>query len=262
MTWQTLLIRTDGAAAYLTLNRPEQFNTLNAIMIDELREYFSLLKYDEEVRVVVVQGAGRHFCAGLDLKDPTNVSSSMAEAMRLQRKLSELIISMRRCPQPVIAKIHGAASGGGFAIALAADVRFAADDARMNVAMARIGVTGCDLGISYFLPRAVGSSNAAEVMMGGRFIDAQRALRIGLVSDVAPREELQTPVAAMVADMLQMSPLGLSMTKEALNMSQDAGSLEAVIAVEDRQQVLCTGAYMKEGVAAFLEKRSPRYSDE
>jgi enoyl-CoA hydratase/carnithine racemase len=131
----------------------------------------------------------------------------------------------------------------------------------MNVAMARVGLTGCDMGISYFLPRAIGTSNAAELMMGGRFINAQRALRTGLVSEIAPREQLDALADAMAADMLRMAPLALRLTKDGLNLSQDAGGLDAAIAVEDRNQVLCIGPYLKEGASAFLEKRAPNYAD-
>jgi enoyl-CoA hydratase len=260
-TYQTLAIRADGPVDHLTLNRPDQFNAICSTMLAELHDYFSRLDEDESVRVVVLRGAGRHFCAGLDLKDPANLPDTLGKRMRMQRSLSKLIVRMRRCPQPIVAVAHGAASGGGFALALASDVRFAAEDARFNVAMARIGMTGCDVGISYFLPRAIGPANAAELMMGGRFLAAQKALRVGLVSEVAPREDLEPLVAEMVADMVQMSPLGLRLTKEALNMSQDAGSLEAVIAMEDRQQVLCMEGFMEEGVAAFLEKRPAVYPD-
>jgi len=260
-SFSTLTVRFEDGADHLTLNRPEQFNAIDSVMLEELRTYFAGLRGNGRVRVVVLRGAGRHFCAGLDLKDPANFPGTVPATMDFQQGLSELIVLMRRCPQPIVALINGAASGGGFALALAADIRFAADDARMNVAMARIGLTGCDLGISYHLPRAVGVSNAAELMMGGRFVDAQRALRMGLVSDVVPRDGLDHVASLMVSDMLQMSPLGLRLTKEALNMSQDAASLEAVIAMEDRQQALCIGAHMKEGVASFLEKRKPDYTD-
>ncbi|MCC2658815.1 MAG: enoyl-CoA hydratase, partial [Panacagrimonas sp.] len=137
----------------------------------------------------------------------------------------------------------------------------ASDDARFNVAMARIGMTGCDVGISYFLPRAVGTANAAEMMLGGRFVDAQKALRIGLVSEIAPRDRLEELGLAMAEEMLRMSPVGLRLTKDGLNLSQDAPSLEAAIALEDRQQVMCIGPYLSEGAAAFMQKRPPNYPD-
>ena len=259
--FRSLDIRAQAGIHFVILNRPERLNAIDAGMAQDLSDYFGALQSDQSVRVVVLKGAGRHFCAGLDLNEVDAFSSGTAANLRLQRSFSEIVMRMRRCPQPIVALIHGAASGGGFAIALAADVRYAAVDARMNVAMARIGLSGCDMGISYFLPRAVGTSNAAELMMGGRFVDAQKALRIGLVSEVAPRDQLDGLAASLAAEMLAMSPVGLRLTKEGLNAAQDAGSLEAVIAAEDRGQVLCIGPYMKEGVAAFREKRPPNYGE-
>lgn len=259
--FETIQIRADGGVHHLTLDRPERLNAISAKMAQELTDYFMRLQKDHAVRVVVLRGAGRHFCAGLDLTEAADIAAGVATAMRTQQLYAGIVQQMRRCPQPIIALMHGAASGGGFALALASDVRFAAEDARMNVAMARVGLTGCDMGISYFLPRAIGTSNAAELMMGGRFINAQKALRTGLVSEIAPREQLDALAEAMATDMLRMAPLALRLTKDGLNNSQDSGGLDAAIAVEDRNQVLCIGPYLKEGAAAFLEKRAPNYVD-
>ncbi len=260
-TYQTLAIEHKDGVDWVTLNRPQQFNAIDKIMTAELLRYFSDLYFDHAVRVVVLRGAGKHFCVGLDLNDADHISASAPTALRGQRAIAEIIMRMRRCPQPIVTLMHGAATGGGLALALASDVRYAAQGAKMNVAMAKIGLTGCDIGISYFLPRAVGASNAAEMMMGGRFVDADKALRIGLVCEVVPRQQLDETGKQLTDEMLAMSPMGLRLTKEGLNMSQDAGSLEAVIAMEDRGQVLCIGPYFDEGVGAFLEKRSANYSD-
>ena len=248
----------------LTLNRPQQMNAVNALVCSELSAYFLALHEDLSVRVVLLDALGRNFCAGLDLSELERIlaaGNGPAAGLRLQRAYSDLILRMRRCPQPVIALVQGAASGAGLALTLAADVRFASEDARFNVAMARIGMTGCDVGISYFLPRAVGTSNAAEMMMGGRFVDAKKALRIGLVSEIAPRDQLEALGRAMAEDMLRMSPVGLRLTKDGLNLTQDAPGLDAAIALEDRQQVLCIGPYLSEGAAAFIAKRPPNYPD-
>lgn len=254
--------RADGVD-WLTLNRPDKLNAMNAELCGELRAYFDSLLDNHAVRVVILRGAGRHFCAGFDFDEMDSLMGGGPRALRTQRTISEIIMRMRRCPQPIIALVHGAAAGGGFGLALAADVRYAAHSARMSVAMARIGVTGCDIGISYFLPRAVGTSNAAELMMTGRPIDAENALRIGLVSAVVADDLLEHTARELANDMLVMSPLALRLTKEGLNTAQDAGSLEAVIALEDRGQILCIAAgHMEEGVAAFQEKRRARYSDE
>jgi len=169
---------------------------------------------------------------------------------------------MRRAPQPIIAAVHGAACGGGFALALAADVRIAGESARMNAAFIRLGLSACDVGVSYFLPRHVGASVAAELLLTGNFIDAARAERMGLVSRVVPDADLEAAAHALAGDMLRNTPLGLRLTKECLRMSLDAGSLEEVIALEDRNQVLAAGtADFREGVAAFLEKRAAKFRD-
>lgn len=263
--FQTIQVREPTAGLHrLTLNRPQKMNAVDATLCAELGAYFLALQEDPSVRVVLLDAAGRNFCAGLDLSELDRIvaaGNGPAAGLRLQRAYSELILRMRRCPQPIVALVQGAASGAGLALTLASDVRFASDDARFNVAMARIGMTGCDVGISYFLPRAVGTTNAAEMMMGGRFVDAKKALRIGLVSEIAAREELEALGLAMVQDMLRMSPVGLRLTKDGLNLTQDAPSLEAAIALEDRQQVLCIGPYLSEGAAAFMQKRAPNYPD-
>ena len=262
-SYETLRLERRGAVDWLTLDRPLRLNAMDGRMCDELQDYFGGLATRHSTRVVVLRGAGRAFCAGLDLKAPQEVSAGPASGMRAQRRVSEIILRMRRCPQPIICLVHGAATGGGLALALAADVRLAAPSARMNVAMALVGLTGCDVGISYFLPRAVGTSVAAELMMSGRFIDAERALRVGLVSEVVAEEALEPAARALAEDMLRTSPLGLRLTKEGLNLALGAGSLEAALALEDRGQILCASAgYFKEGIAAFLEGRAPSYPDE
>jgi enoyl-CoA hydratase len=167
---------------------------------------------------------------------------------------------MRRCPQPIISLVHGPACGGGFALALASDIRIAGESARMNCAFIRIGLGGCDIGSSYFLPRLVGVSVASELILTGRFIHAPRALAVGLVSEVVPDAELEAAAQPYVDAMITTAPLGLRLSKECLNMSVDAGSLQQVIAMEDRNQILCAQTEdMREGMAAFLEKRPPQY---
>lgn len=256
-----LLIEEAGGIARVTLNRPHRLNALNPALATALREYFQGLQRRLAVRVVILQAAGAQFCAGLDLKEQEPGDAIGAEAMMaVQHSIRDIMIAMRRCPQPVIGVIQGAASGGGFALALACDVRLATSDARMNASFLRIGLTGCDMGVSYFLPRMVGSSVAAEYLLTGRFMNAPRALGLGLFSQVAPLAELQVEAQSLAEDMLRTTPLGLRLTKEGLGHAIDAGSLEAVIAMEDRQQVLCTQSIdFREGMAAFLEKRAPQY---
>ena len=132
----------------------------------------------------------------------------------------------------------------------------------MNVAMAKVGLTGCDMGISYFLPRTVGPAIAAELMYTGRFVNAKRALRIGLVNDVVPEDQLAETAHTLAQEMLALSPVGLRLSKDGLAMALETGSLATVMALEDRGQAMCFEAFMKEGVAAFREKRAPNYESD
>jgi enoyl-CoA hydratase len=256
-------LRQEGEVVWATLNRPGRLNALSRNLVEELRTFFVDLYWRRDVRVVVLQGAGDAFCAGLDLKERTDASAdrSIGAGLTAQRRISEIVIAMRRCPQPIIACVNGAAAGGGFALALASDVRIATPSARMNAAFIRIGLSACDIGVSYFLPRMVGSSVAAEYMLTGRFITADRARELGLVSQIVAPEELAATAQGFVDDMLHATPLGLRLTKEALNHAIDAGGLEAAIAMEDRNQILASAdGDFGEGVRAFLEKRRPNYA--
>jgi len=270
MDYEHLQLETRGDALWVTLNRPERLNALSRRLVEELRDLFGGLYWKhDEVRVVVLRGAGSNFCAGLDLKESAGANTGgqgggggggPGAGLIGQRRISELMIQMRRCPQPIISLIDGAASGGGFAIALASDVRIATPTLKMNAAFIRIGLSACDVGVSYFLPRMVGASVASELLLTGRFIHAERALSLGLVSKVVDASQLNAEGEALVAEMLHATPLGLRLTKECLNHAIDAGGLEAVVAMEDRNQILCTqGEDFREGVRAFLEKRTPVY---
>lgn len=262
MTYSTIEITHEGPLDWLTLNRPDRLNTITPLMCEELQHYFETLQRKLEVRVVLLRGAGRAFCAGYDLREAEPVSAGPIMGLNVQRQVSEVYLRMRRCPQPIVCLAHGATTGGGLAFALASDVRIVSRDVKMNVAMVKIGLTGCDVGISYFLPRAVGQSVAAELMMTGRFINATRALGLGLVSEVVEPEALEAAGRAMAEDMLKTSPLGLRLTKEGLRFAVDAPSLEAAVAMEDRGQILCASAgFFEEGIAAFKAGRAAAYSD-
>ena len=261
--YESFTVEHRGGAHWVTLNRPESLNAMSRTMMLELQHYFGELYTRPEIRAVVLRGAGKAFCAGLDLKERRQPGEGgPVNGLRVQRRVSEIVMRMRRAPQPIISLIHGAASGGGFALALASDIRLAGPGARMNAAFIRIGLTACDVGVSYFLPRLVGSALASELLLTGAFIDAERALKVGLVSDLVPEADLEARGQAIVDAMLANSPLGVRLTKEALNMNIDAQSLEAAIALEDRQQILCAQTDdMREGIGAFLEKRDPAYQD-
>ena len=262
--YETLELRRDKDLLWLVLNRPASLNAMNSLLVNELHGVLDELHQDQAVRVVILRGAGRGFCAGLDLKQTSAATGtySVAQGLRDQRRIAELAIKIHRAPQPFIAAVHGPAAGGGFALALASDIRLVGESARMNAAFIRIGLSACDVGVSYFLPRLVGSSVASELLLTGDFIDAHRALATGLASRLVPDTELDQAAEAMARHILRNSPLGVRLTKECLGYSVDAPTLEAAIAMEDRNQILTTQTHdVREGIAAFLEKREPRYED-
>lgn len=265
MAPHTVNIEPRGAIEIVSLARPETLNAISPDMARELRDYFEGLAARLEIRVVILRAEGRLFSAGADLG--TNAFSE-AGAGRAQRQLamqklySGIVRAMRACPQPIIALVHGAACGGGFSLALASDIRYAAPDARFNAAYIRVGLGGCDMGAGYLLPRLVGLSNASEFLLTGRFISAERALRMGLVSEIVAQESLLETGLALAEDMLKTAPMGLRLTKETLNAEIDAPSLDAALTLEDRQQViLLETADHKEALDAFRSKRAPVYKD-
>jgi enoyl-CoA hydratase len=264
--YETLSIDTRDGAEWLTLDNPKRLNAVSRAMRNDLNAYLDALPDRNDVRVVVMRGAGRAFCAGLDLKDSSEFGDtggprSGYRTLTSQRRYSQLTVKLRRVPQPVVALVRGAATGLGFSLAMAADIRIAAESAMFNAAFIKVGFGGGDCGSSYLLPRLVGSSIARELLMTGRFCDAERALRIGLVSDVVPDDELEGAGEALVADLLATAPTGLRLTKDLLNASESGMSLEEVIAMEDRNQSLCPlSGDPAEGIAAFLEKRAPSYT--
>lgn len=262
--FETIMVERRGAADWVTLNRPARLNALNTTLVAELGEYFGGLYREHAVRVVVLRAAGRAFCAGLDLEEfaQAQVDGSIQASLDVQTRIRDVMKAMRRCPQPVIALVQGAACGGGFSLALASDVRIAGQSARMNAAYIKVGLTGCDMGSSYFLPRLVGASVASELLLTGRFIDAARALRVNLVSEVVPDEDLEAAAQPYVDEMLANTPLGLRLTKDALNFAIDAPSMDAAMAMEDRQQILTLQtADHRETLAARAAKRPPDYRD-
>ena len=262
MIYRTITVEKRGAADWLTLNRPDRLNAISLEMVDELSHYFGALFNDRETRVVVMRGAGRAFCAGLDIKDrqSANRPDPFGGGFGFQGHLADVYVKMRRCPQPIVALVQGAACGGGFAFALAADIRVAGESAKMNAAFIKLGLSSCDMGVSYFLPRLVGTSVASELMLTGRFIHATRALATGLVSEVVPDDQLEAAAQPYVDDLLATSPMGLRMTKEGLNLGVDAPSLEAAMAIENRNQLMTAASpNFAEGMRAFLEKRAPNY---
>lgn len=261
--YATIKIEPEGSIDWLTLNRPERLNSITGTMVRELWHYLSALEQDYSRRVVIMRGAGAGLCAGLDIKARNDPSEQLPAPSSTgpSPSLSAIVRLMRRCPQPIIALVHGAACGGGLAFALAADVRIAGTSARMNDAFIKLGISGCELGLSYFLPRMVGLSVASELMLTGRFIDATRALAVGLVSEVVADEELEKAGRALAGEMLKATPLGLRRTKETLNLALKLSELEAVIDLEEHTQLGCMqGGDFEEAMKAFIEKREPQFA--
>ena len=256
-------IERQGAIEILTLNRPHALNTLDEALTFALLGYFSGLAERLDVRVVILRAEGRAFCAGLDLDGWQNDGSrgELQHCWRLQRSIAGVLEAMRACPQPIIGLGHGAACGAGFSLLLACDVRYGAPGLRMNAAYIKVGLGGCDLGCSYFLPRLIGASLASEYILTGRFMTADKALACGLVSEVVPAEGLLAKGLELAGEMAAHAPMGLRLTKDALNRNLDARSLSDAMAVEDRQQVMMLMSEdFAEGLAAFREKRPPEYS--
>jgi enoyl-CoA hydratase len=249
----------------VTLNRPDSLNAMNHELVAAVHDALDQVDGDQSCRVMILTGAGRAFCAGLDLKGPGRAPGTdgvgLAQAgMRSQQHIASLYTHMRSVRKPIIAAVNGAAAGGGFAFALASDIRVAASSARFNVAFVRIGLSGCDVGVSYLLPRLIGASKAFELMLTGRFVDADEAERIGLVSRVVPDGSV-VDAALEIADQISAnSPFGVWMTKEVMWSNLEAGSMQAAIDLENRTQILTTFTEdMPEAMRAFLEKREPRF---
>jgi enoyl-CoA hydratase/carnithine racemase len=263
MPYETLAVETRGAIEILTLNRPDALNAISVQLTAELNDYFAGLHDRANVRVVILRGSGRAFCAGLDIKEHRGGSDEepVVRSYRTQAEIGNIYRKMRSCPQPIIALVQGAAAGGGMSLALAADVRYAAPSMKMNAAYIRIGLGGCDMASSYFLPRLVGASLASEMILTGRFINAERALRAGLVSEILEEDRLLDAGLALAEEMLATTPWGLRMSKQALNLNIDAPSLEHAMAIEDRQQIILGQMDdFKEAMTAFVQKRAPNYT--
>jgi len=227
----------------LTLNRPERLNALTWSLVKQLHEQLDALAEDRQCRAVILTGAGRGFCAGLDLDgfgavDGTADMGRIQRHWEIQRSLAALTQQMRRLPQPVIAAVNGPAAGGGLALVCASDVRIASSAAVFATAFIRVGVTGCDMGTSWLLPRLVGAGRAHELMMTGRRFVADEALAMGLLADVVAPEELGARVDAMVDSLVMAPPMSLALTKQGMWAALEIPSYDAMVELENRQQIL------------------------
>jgi enoyl-CoA hydratase len=252
----------------VTLNRPERLNAMSIELVIELDEALQAVADDNDTYVVVLTGAGRGFCSGLDLKDygiiPNIDGLSVGRiAQRSMRYYSRLILTLRRMPQPVLAAINGVAYGGGMCLSLAAELRIAGESAEFNATGIVNGLTSTELGASWLLPRLVGAAHSSDMLLTGRKIDAAEALRMGLVSRVLPDAELVPEVLALAARMCEFSPYGLAMTKDIIWVNLENPSLEAAIEIEDRNQLMLGFTEnLPEAIRAFDRKRKPVYTDE
>jgi enoyl-CoA hydratase len=252
--------------ALVTLDRPERMNAMAFDVMVPLREALESVSRDNDIRVVVLTGAGSAFCSGADLEDPGRVPgieglTLPTIALRSMELLDDVIIAIRRMHQPVIAAVNGPAIGGGFCLALACDIRLAASAAYFRAAGIVNGLTASELGISYLLPRAVGSARAAEIMLTGRDVSAEEAERIGLVSSVT--ETLLDDAYVVAERILGFSRPGVELTKRMLSASLDAASLQAHMDHEGVAQlfVRLTTRNFEEAVTARKEKRTPEFKD-
>jgi enoyl-CoA hydratase len=254
--------------ALVTLNRPERMNAMAFDVMIPLREALEAVSSDNATRVVVLTGAGRGFCSGADLEDPGMIPNiegltTSSIALRSMELLDNVILTLRKMHQPVIAAVNGPAIGGGFCLSLAADIRVAGPTAYFRAAGISNGLTAAELGISYLLPRAIGSSRASEIMLTGRDVDALEAERIGLVSLIAPEDQLLVTAYAIAERIAGYSRVGVELTKRMLQSSLDAASLSAHMDHEGTTQlyVRLTTENFEEAVRARKDERPPVFRD-
>jgi enoyl-CoA hydratase len=251
----------------LTMNRPEELNAMNAELCEALHAALRDLAADRSCRAVVLTGAGRGFCAGLDLRGyglaPGNAGNEEArDRLANQQHMSTLVLALRALPQPVIAAVNGPAAGFGLALALGSDIRFASAQAVFRVAFVNIGVSNCDMGTSWLLPRLIGASRAHELMLTGRRFDAEEASRIGLVADVVDGEQLHERALGAAQQIAALAPWAVRLTKQGMWSALEISSERAAVEYEDRQQIMSIfGTAVPEAVAAFLEKRPAEFAD-
>ena len=251
----------------LTLNRPQQLNTMCAPLCEALHAELGSLAQDRSCRAIVITGAGRGFCAGLDLHGYGDAPGSdgtdpTRDRLGTQTHMSRLILRLRGTPQPVIAAVNGPAVGFGLALALGSDIRYAAQSAVFRAIFINIGVSNCDMGVSWLLPRLIGASRAHELMLTGRRVAAEEADRIGLVAAVVDDSQVVNRALEGAEQIAAWAPWGVRLTKQGMWTALEIPSEQAAVEYEDRQQILATtGIAPAEAVPAFLEKRPASFSD-
>jgi enoyl-CoA hydratase len=251
----------------LTLNRPEQLNAMTAELCQALHEEVARAGAERSCRALILTGAGRGFCAGLDLHGygsapESDGSDEPRDRLANQQHMSTLVLALRALPQPVIAAVNGPAAGFGLALALACDIRYAATEAVFRAAFLNIGVSNCDMGTSWLLPRLIGASRSHELMLTGRRVDAEEALRIGLAADAVAGAELPARALQAAKQIASLAPWGVRLTKRGMWSALEIPSEQAAVEYEDRQQIMATfGRALPEAVGAFLGKRDADFAD-
>jgi enoyl-CoA hydratase len=252
----------------ILLDRPERMNAMSFDLVGPLYEAIEQVRVDNDTWVVVLTGVGHGFCSGLDLEDhgaPPDIGGLPMSriATRAMEYMSNLVPALRHLPQPVLCAINGPAVGGGMCLTLGADVRLAARSAYFRAAGITNGLTATELGVSFLLPRLIGASRAFEILLSGRDVSAEEAERIGLVSRTVPDDRLEAETFALAEQICGLSPHGVAMTKQVLWSNLEAGSLEAAIDLENRNQLLVrlTTNNLEEAIRARREKRKPNYRD-
>lgn len=262
-SYQTLLIEQAAAGvALVTLNRPERYNAMTNVMFRELEQLAIELNDDDELRAVILTGAGNAFCAGFDLADADDLPSLGALGMLDQQELAaRALLALRTIRVPLIAAINGPAAGGGMSLALAADLRLASENAKFNAAFVKIGLSAGDLGVSWLLTRLIGPAHAAEICYTGRMVDAAEAARLGLVNRVAEEGQLLEQSLQLATAITSNSPGGVQLSKRALQANMEVSSYAAALELENRGQALLSRTNdMVEALSAFKEKRTPVYT--
>src|SRR2546423_44710 len=253
------------AVRVLTLNRPDALNAMSAELCEALHEELRSVAADRSCRVVVLTGAGRAFCAGVDLRGygdaPGNDGTDAARDMLgNQEHMSSLVRHLRATPQPIIAAVNGGAAGIGLALTLGCDIRYASREAVFRAAFLNIGVSNCDMGTSWLLPRLIGASRSHELMLTARRVGAEEAERIGLVADVVDADALLPRALEVAEQIAAWSPWGVRLTKQGMWSALEMPE-RAAVEYEDRQQIMAThGTAIGEAVGAFLEKRPAEFA--
>ncbi|HVF74457.1 MAG TPA: enoyl-CoA hydratase-related protein [Acidimicrobiales bacterium] len=251
----------------ITLDRPTTLNAMTVDLVVELHRALDRVAADASCRVVILTGAGRGFCSGLDLNGfgvvpGTEQQGAVPRSLAVQQAIAELVPHLRRVPQPVIAAVNGPAAGGGFALVLGSDIRLAARSATFSAAFIRIGVSACDIGTSWLLPRLIGAARAQELMLTGRLFEAEEAARIGLVTDVVDDDRLLDRALAHAELLMANAPMAVRMTKRVMWSALEVPGQQAALDLENHTQVmLLATADHHEAIRARQERRAADYVD-